>query len=72
MRSVHAPCGLVVRRLPKLLADRFQEVLLRHLQETSFFQSKLCIYELEKYHYRWQERSEGLYRTAAAVAKVFE
>jgi hypothetical protein len=44
-------------------------VLADHLQETSFFQNKLCIYELESYHYRWQERSRRLYRAAAEVAR---
>jgi hypothetical protein len=55
--------------LPQQVARQVQAVLSDHLQETSFFQSKLCIYELESYHYRWQERSRRLYRAAAEVAK---
>ncbi|MFB3892769.1 MAG: glycoside hydrolase domain-containing protein [Phycisphaerae bacterium] len=40
-----------------------------HYLETCFFQNKLCIFELEKYHYRWQERSGELFQAAAVAGK---
>jgi len=55
--------------LPQPLARQAQDALSQHLQETSFFQNKLCVHELETYHYRWQERSRRLYEMAAAVSK---
>jgi hypothetical protein len=50
------------------LEQRARRVLSDHYQETTFFQNKLCIFELEKYHHRWQERSRELYQAAADVA----
>jgi len=57
-------------RLSGALAQRAQDVLAEHFQETSFFQNKLCIYELEQYYHRWQERSRRLYQAAAEAAKA--
>ena len=58
------------RPLPADLAQRTRDVLERHFRETGFFQNKLCIHELEQYHYRWQERSRDLHQAAADVAKA--
>ena len=55
-------------RVPRELARRLTQLLREHFLETGFFQGKLCIFELETYHYRWQERSRRLYRAAAEVA----
>ncbi|MCX7590619.1 MAG: hypothetical protein N2255_03215 [Kiritimatiellae bacterium] len=55
-------------RLSPAMAAKIRNVLTDTLQEISFFQVKLCVHELEKYHYRWQERSRLLYQTAAEVA----
>jgi hypothetical protein len=55
-------------KLPAKLAQRVQDVLNRHFQGTGFFQNKLCVYELEKYYFGWQERSRNLYQVAAEVA----
>ena len=55
-------------RLPGDVARRVTDVLQSHYLETTFFQNKLCIHELERYHYRWQERSRKLYQAAAAVS----
>jgi hypothetical protein len=52
------------------LAGRVRAVLDQHFRETGFFQNKLCIFELEGYYYRWQERSRELYGAAAEVAKA--
>jgi hypothetical protein len=57
-------------RLPADLARRAQEVLDNHYLETTFFQNKLCIHELEKYHHRWQQRSRELYQAAADAARA--
>jgi len=45
-------------------------VLHNHFVETSFFQNKMCVFELEKYHYGWQERSRALYGAAAQAARA--
>jgi hypothetical protein len=50
------------------LLERAQRTLFDHYQATCFFQNKLCIFELEKYHHGWQERSRALYQVAAEVA----
>ncbi len=55
-------------RLPNEVAQHVADVLERHYLETTFFQNKLCIHELEKYHSRWQARSRELYQAAADVA----
>jgi hypothetical protein len=56
--------------LPNDLAQRAARALAQHFLETSFFHNKLCLYEFEKYYYRWQERSRRLYQTAAEVTNV--
>ena len=58
------------KKLPEDLAKRVQEALSENSQETGFFQNKLCIYELEQYTYRWQDRSARLFRLAADAAKA--
>ena len=55
-------------RLPAALARRVADALQEHYLETTFFQNKLCIHELEKYHWRWRARARDLYQAAAAVA----
>jgi len=55
-------------KLKPELAKRVRKILDRHM-ETGFFQNKLCIYELEEYPYRWQERSRELYQMAAEVSR---
>jgi hypothetical protein len=45
-------------------------VLHNHFVETSFFQNKMCVFELEKYHYGWQNRSRALYGAAAQAARA--
>jgi len=55
-------------KLKPEVAVRVKEVLARN-NETGFFQKKLCIYELEEYTYRWQERSRELYMMAAEVSR---
>jgi len=55
-------------QVPQDVERRARAALTANLLETSFIQNKLCIYELEQYHYRWQERSRELYRAAAEVA----
>jgi hypothetical protein len=55
--------------LPTDVAARARQALARHFEETCFFQAKLCIFELEKYSYRWQERSRELYQAAAEAMK---
>ncbi|KPK79160.1 MAG: hypothetical protein AMJ81_13695 [Phycisphaerae bacterium SM23_33] len=57
-------------RLPSEWRRRVTDVLQSHYLETTFFQNKLCIHELERYHYRWQERSRKLYQAAAAVSEA--
>jgi hypothetical protein len=51
-------------------ARRLRAGLDAHFRETGFFQNKLCIFELEKYHHGWQQRSRRLYRLAAVAAKA--
>jgi len=55
-------------RLPGPVARRLTQLLREHFLETGIFQSKLCIFEIEKYHHRWQARSRALYRAAAEAA----
>jgi len=57
------------KRVTGAAARRLQAGLDRHFRETSFFQNKLCIFELETYHHDWQERSRRLYRLAAEATK---
>ena len=53
-------------------ARRLRAGLNAHFRETGFFQNKLCIFELEKYHHDWQQRSRRLYRLAAQAAKALQ
>jgi hypothetical protein len=55
-------------RLAPQLARRVGEALERHYLETTFFQNKLCIYELEQYSYGWRDRVREFYQVAAEVA----
>ncbi len=48
---------------------RLEAVLDEHARGADFFQNKLCIFELEKYHHGWQERSRALYKAAAEAGK---
>jgi len=44
-------------RLSADVARRGRAALDEHFRQTSFFQNKLCIFELERYHHGWQARS---------------
>jgi hypothetical protein len=54
----------VAGRVTALLADR--------LKETTIFQPNITVYEVEKYHYRWQERSRALYQAAAEASGLLK
>jgi len=57
-------------RLPADLGSRVSRMLSGRLDETSFFPATLCVHAMERYHYRWQERSRELYQAAAEAARI--
>ena len=59
MRSILLP-----RRYYRFATDQASPVL----PEASFFQNKLCLFELEKYRYCWQPRPRAINQAAAEVA----
>jgi hypothetical protein len=56
-------------RLGPDVARRVRAVLDEHFRQTGFFQNKLCIFQLERYHHGWQARSRALYQAAAEAAR---